>query len=90
MSMKKILHKLRVWLLRLLGGVPNEWRDAAFDLAVEKCAKQKEDIEAYQKTVRELCRRTGTLYYNWCCEYCATPCDKRDGWCFCFEPSHDL
>ena len=52
MSMKKILHKLRIWLLKLLGGVPNEWRDAALDLAVEKCAKQKEDIEAYQKAVR--------------------------------------
>ena len=90
MLMKKILHKLRVWLVELLGGVPNAWRDAALDLAVEKCAKQKEDIEAYKKTVRELCRRTGILYYDWCCEYCATPCDERDGWCFCFEPSHDL
>lgn len=50
----------------------------------------KKANEAYQKTVRELCRRTGVLYYDWCCEYCATPCDKRDGWCFCFEPSHDL
>ena len=84
--MKKILHKLRVWLLNLLGGVPNEWRDAA----VEKYTEQKETVKAYQKAVRELCRRSGNTYYNWCCEYCATPCDRRNGWCFCFNPSHDL
>lgn len=90
MSMKKILHKLRVWLLKLLGGVPNEWRDAAFDAAVEKITEQKETVKAYQKVVRELCRRTGPYYYDWCCEYCATPCDRRNGWCFCFKPRHDL
>ena len=88
--MKKILHKLRVWLLKLLGGVPNEWRDAEFVATVRKYTSQKEDIEAYQKVVRELCRRTGNTYYNWCCEYCVTPCDRRNGWCFCFNPSHDL
>ena len=102
--MKKILHKLRVWLLKLLGGVPNEIEKTAFETVLEENAKLYKEIsdreqnlevlrmkvKALKTVIREICRRSETSYYDWCCEYCATPCDRRNGWCHRFEPRHDL
>lgn len=102
--MKKILHKLRVWLLKLLGGVPNELEDTAFETALEENAKLYKEIsdrdrnlkllqmsvKALNAVIREICRRSESSYYDWCCDYCAPPCDRRNGWCHRFEPRHDL
>ena len=102
--MKKILHKLRVWLLKLLGVVPNEIENTAFEMAMEENAKLYKEIsdrdrdlkmlrmqvKALKSVIREICRRSETSYYDWCCDYCATPCDRRNGWCHRFEPRHDL
>ena len=79
--MKKILHKLRVWLLGVLGGVPREWIDAVFSAAVESCVERGKTIRAYQAAVREICRRSESSCYDWCCDYCigSTDC-KRNGW----------
>ena len=102
--MKKILHKLRVWLLKLLGGVPNEIEKTAFETVLEENAKLykkisnrdqnleslRRKVKALKTVIREICRRSETSYYDWCCDYCATPCDRRNGWCHRFEPRHDL
>lgn len=101
--MKKILHKLRVWLLKLLGGVPNELEKTAFETVLEENAKLYKKIsnrdrdlkllqmrvKALNAVIREICRRSETSYYDWCCEYCATPCDRRNGWCRFFAPAMD-
>lgn len=89
--MKKILHKLRVWLLGLLGGVPQEWKDAVFSAAVESCVEHRKIVRTYQAAVREICRRSESSYYDWCCECCVGSTDcKRNGWCERFEPRNDL
>lgn len=95
--MKKILHKLRVWLIRKLGGVPKE----AFSAAVKENAKLWKDvsdrdrslearrgqIEALKIVIREICRRSETSYYDWCCDYCQSPVRcKHNGWCQLFIP----
>lgn len=85
--MKKILHKLRVWLLGVLGGVPQELEDTAFDIAIRSCVEQEKTIRAYQAAVREICRRSENTYYDWCCEYCVGSIDcKHNGWCQNFTP----
>lgn len=89
--MKKILHKLRVWLLNLLGGVPQEWKDAVFNTAVDNYLKRGKTIRAYQAAMREVCRRSENTYYDWCCEHCVGSTDcKRNGWCQSFNPRNDL
>lgn len=95
--MKKILHKLRVWLIRKLGGVPKE----AYDAAVKENAKLWKDvsdrdrslearrgqIKALKIVIREICRRSETGYYDWCCDYCQSPVGcKHNGWCSFFIP----
>lgn len=99
--MKKILHKLRVWLIRKLGGVPKE----AYDAAVKAKAKRDKDIinrdrdlilsrmrvRALNAVIREICRRSETSYYDWCCEYCGQELIKcrHNGWCRFFAPAMD-
>ena len=98
--MKKILHKLRVWLIRKLGGVPKE----AYDAAVKAKANRDIDIinrdsdlklsrmrvKALNAVIREICRRSETSYYDWCCDYCQSlvRC-KHNGWCRFFTPAKD-
>ena len=98
--MKKILHKLRVWLIRKLGGVPKE----AFSAAVKETAKLWKDvsdrdrslearrgqIKALKIVIREICRRSETSYYDWCCDYYQSPVRcKHNGWCQLFIPRGD-
>ena len=82
--MKKTLHKLRVWLLKLLGGVSTTYYNAIIAEAAGRIIELKEKCkltEAYKATVREICRRSESSYYDWCCDYCigSTDC-KRNGW----------
>nr|DAI91720.1 MAG TPA: Heat-stable enterotoxin ST [Caudoviricetes sp.] len=92
--MKKLLHKLRMWMLRLLNGCPDEMLNDAISIAERDIKKRERAIAYYQdvirdyKTVvREICRRSEHSYYDWCCEYCCVPrCDKRNGWCAAFAP----
>lgn len=95
--MKKILHKLRVWLILKLGGVPKE----SYDAAVKAKTKHDKDIinrdrdlilsrmrvKALNAVIREICRRSETSYYDWCCDYCQSPVRcKHNGWCQLFIP----
>lgn len=91
--MKKLLHKLRMWLLYLLRGNAQESRDSAFEAAQDyihvlnlEIAAYEDEIRDYKKVVREICRRSDNSYYDWCCEYCDTPCTKCNGWCGHFAP----
>lgn len=104
--MKKILHKLRVWLLKLLGGVPNEIEKTAFETVLEENAELYKEIsdrdrdlkvlrmqvKALKTVIREICRRSETSYYDWCCEYCCgqelIKC-RHNGWCRFFAPAMD-
>lgn len=91
--MKKLMRKIRLWLLELLNGDSREVRDAAFDAAVDHIAeldtiikRLESAIGNYHATVREICRRSDDSYYDWCCEYCKMACDKQNGWCKSFTP----
>ena len=103
--MKKILHKLRIWLIRKLGGVPNELEKTAFETVLEENAKLYKKIsdrdrdlkllqmrvKALNAVIREICRRSESSYYDWCCEYCGQELIKcrHNGWCRFFAPAMD-
>lgn len=91
--MKKILRRLRLWLLNRLHAIPIESRDTQYALMAEKVKRAQlqrsminVELHRYQMTVREICRSNEDTYHNWCCKYCDAICDNRDGWCPKFEP----
>lgn len=91
--MKKIIYKLRLWLIKKLNAVPAEdfkAIDAANNILAAKVVEENKSamqlIRRYDHAVREICRRSETSWYDWCCDVCACNCDKRNGWCNGFEP----
>ena len=81
--MKKLWKKFKDWLIDKLGGYTKE------DLGIlykSQVAARRSMLQAYENAVQEICRRNDNSYYNWCCEYCGVPCDRRDGWCERFTP----
>ena len=81
--MKNIIRKIKGWLIGKLGGYTKEETNILYKAQVEV---RRLLLQAWAKTVQELCRRNEYSYYDWCCEYCATPCKKPNGWCEKFEP----
>lgn len=81
--MKKIIRKIKNWLIDKLGGYTKEDMNLLYKSEV---AVRRLLLQAWAKTVQELCRKSENSYYDWCCEYCAERCDKRNGWCEKFEP----
>lgn len=91
--MKRLLYKIRMWLLGLLHGEPEECADKTEDAYMDYIREQRkqismlaETIALYKNAIREICRRSENTYYDWCCDQCACDCDKRNGWCNDFEP----
>ena len=91
--MKKLIEKLRLWLLGLLHGEPEECAKKTKDAYMDYIREQRkqismlvETIALYKNAIREICRRSESTYYDWCCDQCACDCDKRNGWCNDFEP----
>lgn len=91
--MKRLLYKIRMWLLGLLHGEPEECADKTEDAYMDYIREQRkqismlvETIALYKNAIREICRRSKNTYYDWCCDQCACDCDKRNGWCNDFEP----
>ena len=91
--MKRLLYKIRMWLLGLLHGEPEECAEKTEDAYMDYIREQRkqismliEAISLYKNAVREICRRSENTYYDWCCDQCACDCDKRNGWCNDFEP----
>ena len=91
--MKRLLYKMRMWLLGLLHGEPEECAEKTEDAYMDYIREQrkqismlKETIALYKNAIREICRRSENTYYDWCCDQCACDCDKRNGWCNDFEP----
>lgn len=85
--MKNIIHKIADWLIKLLGGY-TQYDMNAKDAEVHQAANRAcaEVIVPWVKAVQEICRRSDDAYYPFCCEYCATPCKKPNGWCKDFQP----
>ena len=91
--MKKLIEKLRLWLIGRLNAVP---MDEHTELCREGIsllqrlerqeAEQKRLTERFRYAIREICRRSENTYYDWCCDQCACDCDKRNGWCAAFAP----
>ena len=81
--MKKIIRKIKNWLIGKLGGYTKEEFGALSKIQIEL---QRKIMQAWAKTVQEICRKSNDTYYDWCCEYCDRVCDKRNGWCRRFEP----
>lgn len=92
--MKKLLHKLRIWFIKKLRAVPSEdfmAIDAANDILAAKVVDGNKStlqlIRRYSYAVREICRRSDSSYYDWCCEYCCmTHNCRKGGWCSGFWP----
>lgn len=91
--MKRLLYKIRMWLLGLLHGEPEECAEKTEDAYMDYIREQRkqismlvETIALYKNAVREICRRSENTYYDWCCDQCACDCDKRNGWCNAFKP----
>ena len=82
--MKNIIRKIKNWLIDKLGGYTKEEFGALSKIQIEL---QRKIMQAWEKTVQEICRKSTDTYYDWCCEYCATPCKKPNGWCKDFCPS---
>ena len=81
--MKKIIRKIKNWLIDKLGGYTKEemniWHKAQVEL-------RRLLLQAWADTVQEICRKSENSYYDWCCDYCVVVCDKRNGWCRRFAP----
>lgn len=91
--MKRLLYKIRIWLLGLLHGEPEECAEKTEDAYMDYIREQRkqismlvETIALYKNAIREICRRSENTYYDWCCDQCACDCDKHNGWCNDFEP----
>ena len=89
--MKKIIRKIKNWLIGKLGGYTVE------DVH-KRCSNHVRDfvefhtqvMDRWRKAVQEICRKSENSYYDWCCEYCDADCDKRNGWCKRFMPVRDI
>ena len=81
--MKKLWKKFKDWLIVKLGGYTHI---EILDMLEASCEVHMSLLEPWRKTVQELCRRSDNSYYDWCCEYCARNCGKRNGWCEKFVP----
>ena len=81
--MKKIICKIKNWLIDKLGGYTKEDMNLLYKSEV---AVRRLLLQAWVNTVQEICRRSDDTYYDWCCEYCDRVCDKHNGWCRRFEP----
>ena len=81
--MKNIIRKIKNWLIDKLGGYTKEDMNLLYKSEV---AVRRLLLQAWAKTVQEICRRSDNTYYDWCCDYCAADCHKRNRWCERFEP----
>ena len=81
--MKKIIRKIKNWLIGKLGGYTKEDLGVLYKSQIEV---QRKTMQAWAKTVQEICRKSTDTYYDWCCEHCAADCGKRNGWCKRFMP----
>ena len=91
--MTRLLYKIRIWLLGLRHGEPEECAKKTKDAYMDYIREQRkqismlvETIALYKNAIREICRRSENTYYDWCCDQCACDCDKHNGWCNDFEP----
>lgn len=92
-NMKKLIEKLRLWLIRRLNAVP---MDEHTELCREGIsllqrlerqeAEQKRLTERFRYAVREICRRSENTYYDWCCDVCCMRGEncRANGWCSSF------
>lgn len=93
--MKNLIEKLRLWLISRLNAVPME---EYMDMCIENInlaeRRERETTEyrrvreRFQNAVREICRRSETTYYSWCCDVCCMRGEncKANGWCSSFWP----
>ena len=89
--MKKIIRKIKNWLIGKLGGYTLEEVHKRCGNYVGDYVKfHTQAMDRWRKAVQEICRKSGNSYYDWCCEYCDADCDKRNGWCEKFMPVRDI
>ena len=81
--MKKLWKMFKTWLIDKLGGYTKSDMNLLYKSQVEV---RRLLLQAWVKTVQEICRKSNDTYYDWCCEYCGRDCGKRNGWCEKFTP----
>lgn len=87
-SVKKIglFERVRIWLLHCLGGVSIEKYDRMAAYAGKLKMEHSAEKEQYRTAIREICRRSDSTYYDWCCDRCGEKDCARNGWCDRFKP----
>ncbi len=93
--MKKLIEKLRLWLIGRLNAVPmdehievyKEGVRLAERLEIERAESQR-IRERFLYAIREICRCSDTTYYSWCCDICCMRGENcnANGWCERFWP----
>ena len=81
--MKKLWKMFKTWLIDKLGGYTKEDMNLLYNSQVEV---RRLLLQAWEKTVQEICRKSNDTYYDWCCEYCGRDCGDRNGWSEKFAP----
>ena len=93
--MNKRIEHLRLGLISRLNAVPMDEFSQIFRegvhanemLAAERAESQR-IIARFQCAIREICRRSATTYYGWCCDVCCMHGEscRGDSWCRKFWP----
>lgn len=93
--MKKLIEKLRLWLIGRLNAVPMDefsqiLREGvhAYEMLAAERAESQRIIARFQCAIREICRRSENTYYDWCCDVCCMRGEncRANGWCSSFWP----
>ena len=63
--MKKIIRKIKNWLIGKLGGYTKEDTNILYKAQVEV---RRLLLQAWAKTVQEICRKSNDTYDDWCGE----------------------
>lgn len=90
-ELKKLIKKIRFWLIRKLGGIPVEASNIIVKQAVSQIVSANDIALRLRYVIKQICRRDtrpdGTAtYYDFACEYCNSTCANPVSWCTRFCP----
>ena len=90
-ELKKIIKKVRIWLIHKLGGVPVEEYKMLFKIHGSQLKSANDIASRLRYVIMQICTRGTrpdgtTTYYDFACEYCNSTCFNPVGWCPRFRP----
>ena len=90
-ELKKIIKKVRIWLIHKLGGVPVEEYKMLFKIHGSQLKSANDIASRLRYVIMQICTRGTrpdgtTTYYDFACEYCNSTCANPVSWCTRFCP----